>query len=140
VTIDCKWDTFIAQHAAALVVSNEFIHNEYPGADIPALMEQYRAHCAGWVIFTFGAGDVLFTLPGQSTIQRFTPYKVDVVDTLGAGDTFRAGIVYGLLKKMDILESVRFASALAGVACTRFPSVLVPPSLEEVEAMIGLQE
>ena len=66
----------------------------------------------------------------------FTPYEVDVVSTLGAGDTFKAGCVYGLLKEMNDNQIVSFASALAGVACTKFPLPLNPPSLDEIEALI----
>ena len=47
-------------------------------------------------IFTSGDGDVrLFTKSGEAT---FPVKKVKVVSTVGAGDNFNAGVVYGLLK------------------------------------------
>ena len=47
-------------------------------------------------IFTSGDGDVcLFTKSGEAT---FPVKKVNVVSTVGAGDNFNAGVVYGLLK------------------------------------------
>ena len=57
--------------------------------------------------------------------------------TLGAGDTFKAGCVYGLLHGMSDDELVRFASACSAVAISRFPIQLNPPTLEEVEKLIA---
>ena len=65
------------------------------------------------------------------------PFPVAVRSTLGAGDTFKAGCVYGLLRGMDDGELVRFASACAAVAISRFPLPLHPPTLNEVNALIG---
>jgi sugar/nucleoside kinase (ribokinase family) len=68
---------------------------------------------------------------------KFAPFHVKVVDTLAAGDTFRAGIVYGVLKEMRDDETVRFAAACAAVACTRFPSVRQPPEMEEIVKLMN---
>jgi sugar/nucleoside kinase (ribokinase family) len=59
------------------------------------------------------------------------------VDTLAAGDTFRAGVVYGILKGWSDLEIVRFASATAAVSCMRFPSVYEPPTLAEITDLMN---
>ncbi len=40
---------------------------------------------------------ILYGRKGSKT-NRFIPYKVQVKSTLGAGDTFRAGVVYGIFK------------------------------------------
>jgi len=42
---------------------------------------------------------------------------VEVVDTTGAGDVFRAGMIYGHLRGWDVIESARFASAAAALNC-----------------------
>ena len=65
------------------------------------------------------------------------PFDVEVRSTLGAGDTFKAGCVYGLLHGMSDEELVRFASACSGIAISRFPLPLNPPTLAEVEALIA---
>lgn len=135
VTIDAHWDSEIAQQARALVCSKEFLQREYPDADIDELFAQYLSVCRGLVIFTFGAREVLYASPGKVP-ERFKPYEIEVVDTLAAGDTFRAGVVYGILQGMSDRDVVRFSAACAGVACTRFPSVHVPPALNEIEALL----
>lgn len=56
--------------------------------------EKIKFYCPAF-IFTSGAGDVrLFASGGES---RFPVKKVDVVSTVGAGDNFNAGVVYGLI-------------------------------------------
>jgi len=136
VTIDSRFDTAITKGARAIVCSKEFLDREYPGIEPRDLLKQYQSNCSGLVIFTFGSRTVLFASAG-SPIQLFQPYSIKVVDTLAAGDTFRAGVVYGVLKGWSDLEVVRFASATAAVSCMRFPSVYEPPTLAEITALIN---
>ena len=65
------------------------------------------------------------------------PFSVTVRSTLGAGDTFKAGCVYGLLHGMPDEELVRFASACSAIAISRFPLPLNPPKPEEVRNLIA---
>jgi sugar/nucleoside kinase (ribokinase family) len=136
VTIDCHADDFIAQQARAIVCSREFLDREYPGADRLQLLRQYRAACQGLIILTYGAEEILYQSAGQAEPTTFKPYTVKVIDTLGAGDVFRAGVVYGVLQHMSDRDTVQFASACAAVSCTRFPSVYEPPTLAEVTRLI----
>jgi sugar/nucleoside kinase (ribokinase family) len=55
----------------------------------------------------------------QRQIVRAWPIKVDVIDGCGAGATFSAGFIYGYLRGMDLVASVRFATVAAAlkVAC-----------------------
>ena len=135
VTIDCKWDTDLAQEARVLICSKEFIQNNYAGADPAWLFEQYRQMCGGLLIFTFGSDGLWY---GTPKVRRKTvgAYAVPVADTLAAGDSFRAGVVYGLLNSLPDEELVRFAAATAAVVCTRFPSVAEPPTLSEIRALM----
>ncbi len=136
VTIDCHWDNAIAQHARAIICSREFLDREYPGSDYGQLLDKYRELCAGLIIFTFGGENTLFSSPTMGHPLTLKPFPINVVHTLAAGDTFRAGVVYGVLKGMQDDETVRFAAACAAVACTRFPSVYQPPEMDEIIQLI----
>ncbi len=63
-------------------------------------------------------------------------FEVDAVDTTGAGDVFRAGFIYALLRRWSTEDILRFANAAAAVSCTRLGALGGIPSLEEVEALV----
>ncbi len=136
VTIDCPFDGPIHGGAAATVVSREYRRQRYPGVSDEALFRSYAEASAGISVFTAGNQPILFGRAGAPP-ARFTPFQVDVLSTLGAGDTFRAGIVFGLLHGFDDARSVRFAAALAALACTRLPIADNVPSLGEVEGFLA---
>ena len=135
VTIDSPHDSILHKQAAVNVVSKECTSEHYVGMapeDIMALMQQ---ETDGLTIITQGGGDMLYARKGES-IRRMKPFPVEVRSTLGAGDTFKAGCVYGLLHGMSDDELVRFASACSGIAISRFPLPLNPPTLPEVQEML----
>ncbi len=90
----------------------------------------------GLVIITRGEKEILYGRKGQS-MKKMQPFSVEVKSTLGAGDTFKAGCIYGLLNNMSDDELVRFASACSAIAISRFPLPLNPPTIEEVEELLN---
>ena len=136
VTIDSPHDSFLHQHAAVNVVSGECLHNHYQGMDKEAVMAKLQETAEGLVIITSGGGEMLYGRKGEA-VKRMKPFPVEVRSTLGAGDTFKAGCVYALLQNMADDDLVRFASACSGIAISRFPLPLNPPTLAEVNALIA---
>jgi sulfofructose kinase len=59
-------------------------------------------------------------------------FTVTTVDDTGAGDVFRAGFIYGLLRSWAVPELLRFANAAAAASCTKLGAIPSVPSLEEV--------
>ena len=57
-------------------------------------------------------------------------------DTAGAGDSFRAGLIYGMLNGMGDRDAVRYAAAVAALVCSRFPGVIDSPTTGDVEALL----
>ena len=136
VTIDSPHDSLLHKLAAVNVVSKECVAEHYAGMAPEAIMEKMQQETDGLTIITQGGGDMLYARKGEE-IHRMKPFKVTVRSTLGAGDTFKAGCVYGLLHGMKDEELVRFASACSAVAISRFPLPLNPPRPEEVQVLIG---
>ena len=139
VTIDSPHDSPLHQHAAVNVVSKECTGQHYAGMQPEAVMERMMETAEGLTILTQGGGDMLYGRKGGA-IHQMKPFSVEVKSTLGAGDTFKAGCVYGLLHEMPDEDLVRFASACSAVAISRFPLPLYPPRLEEVQAVISAAE
>jgi sugar/nucleoside kinase (ribokinase family) len=134
VTIDCAPDSSLHRGAAATIVSAEFLRNHFPGSDQDGLIRRYAAEAEGLVIFTSGAEEVLYCR-GRGEIRSFRPYRVKPKSTLGAGDTFRGGVIHAVAAGMDDDAIVRFAAATAACVCQRFPMAFDPPGLEEITSL-----
>ena len=69
--------------------------------------EKIKFYCPEF-IFTSGDGDVkLFT---KNFVETFPVKKIEVVSTVGAGDNFNAGVVYGLLSVAAECETLSLLS------------------------------
>ncbi|NLG19483.1 MAG: carbohydrate kinase family protein [Fibrobacter sp.] len=134
VSIDSPPDSYITRNAAAMVISGEFIRNNYPTQDLESLLDSYTSLSDGLIIFTSGSKEILYGR-GNGSAGSVKPFSVDVKSTLGAGDTFRAGVLYGVLNNWDDRKTVRFAAATSACVCKRFPMALDPPGLDEITAL-----
>jgi len=134
VTIDCPFDGELHARSAANVISREYRRRHYPGVSDDALFRAY-AERGGLTVFTAGNQSISFGRPGR-TRQQFEPHQVPVKSTLGAGDAFRAGVVFGVRNGFEDRECIEFAAALAGLMCTRLPIADNVPSRGEVEALL----
>ena len=93
-----------------------------------------RQRHAGMLVVTLGARGALM-LAGDRVIRQ-PAFPVDVIDTTGAGDVFRAGFIYALLRG-DAPEGIlRFACAAAAVSCTRRGAIASVPDLDAVHALL----
>ncbi len=136
VIIDSCHDTFLHRHCAINVVSKECTNSkQYRNKSIEEIFELLTANTDGLVIITRGEKELLYGRKGHP-MKKVKPFTVEVKSTLGAGDTFKAGCIYGLLHTMPDDELVRFASACSAIAISRFPLPLNPPTLEEVESLL----
>ena len=136
VTIDSPHTSPLHRRAAVNVVSKECTGEHYVGMPAEAVMALMQRETDGLTIITRGSGEMLYARRGEA-VRRMKSFPVAVRSTLGAGDTFKAGCVYGLLRGMGDDDLVRFASACAAVAISRFPLPLNPPRLEEVRKLMG---
>jgi ribokinase len=62
--------------------------------------------------------------------------KFNVVNTTGAGDTFSAGLIRGLLEDWELKEAISFGQAAAYIKCARTGTAPAFPTLDEVEAAL----
>lgn len=76
---------------------------------------------------------------GDGEVKSLPAFDVQAVDTTAAGDAFNGGFIVGLMKGMNVIESVRFATAVAGISVTRHGAQTSMPTLNEVEQFISEQ-
>lgn len=140
VTIDSCHDTYLHQHCAINIVSKECTGLDiYKNKTLEELYELLTSTSDGLVIITRGEKDMLYGRKGQP-MKTMKPFTVEVKSTLGAGDTFKAGCIYGLLHEMQDDELVRFASACSALAISCFPLPLNPPTMDKVQVLLGQSE
>ena len=68
-------------------------------------------------------------------IFRDRIYEVEIVDRVGAGDSFTAGFLYGWLKEGDVEKGLRYGNAFAALKHT-LPGDFNWSTMEEVEALL----
>ncbi len=106
-------------------IGSEFVFDAmFPGAkekgleNCEAEVDAIRARGPKTVVFTFGEKGCIgkgveeeyFTLPA---------FKIDVVDTVGAGDVFHGAYAYAVTKGLSTKECARYASGTSAIKCTR---------------------
>jgi ribokinase len=64
-------------------------------------------------------------------------FKVDAIDTVGAGDCFNGAFAVSLLEGRSPAEAARFASAAAALSVTRRGAQASMPTREEVDAFLA---
>lgn len=69
---------------------------------------------------------------GLDTVDLVPSISIEAIDTVGAGDTFNAGLAFALSKGERLLDAVRFANAAAGLSTLAIGAQAGMPSEEEV--------
>jgi sugar/nucleoside kinase (ribokinase family) len=136
VTVDTPPDAEITRFAEVVIVSEEYASQAIGTVAWRELLATYTQRCQGLVILTRG-GDSAWYGRGSEPPSEHLPFPVEVRDTTGAGDSFRAGIIYGILKGLSVQSLIRVASAVAALVCQRAPGVLNSPSADEVSAFLA---
>ncbi|NNC92350.1 MAG: carbohydrate kinase family protein [Acidimicrobiia bacterium] len=138
VTVDVDPESEVARHAEVLIVSEEFAARTFGTFDPPEILTAYTGQCRGLVILTHGSNPFWYGRDGEQPKQH-TPFSAEVRDTAGAGDSFRAGIIYGMLQGWSDDRLLTTASAVAALVCERVPGVLNSPTEQELEAFLSRQ-
>ncbi len=116
------------------LVSRDLADSFAPGADPDELARLLVGTGSGAAVVTIGEGGAVWS--DGSSGGHVPGFKVEVVDSTGAGDVFHGAFIYGMLKGWGIGENILFANAAAALSCRLISGRLGIPKLEEVEKMI----
>jgi sugar/nucleoside kinase (ribokinase family) len=92
---------------------------------------------AALVCVTLGEDGCVAICNGEEV--RVPAFRVQAVDTTGAGDLFRAGLIARWLvepDQPDVGELLRYANAVAALNCRDVGAFSAAPRTEEVEALL----
>ncbi|MEM9952786.1 MAG: ribokinase [Chloroflexota bacterium] len=86
------------------------------------------------VIVTLGAEGAQWITTSDS--EHIPTHKVDVVDTVGAGDAFNAGLAVALAEGQSLTEAIEFANAVGALSVQKEGAVAGMPSRDAVEQLL----
>ena len=132
-------DAFL--NGAYLVTPNEVEAEALTGIAVSDLESADRAAKAFFdkgvqnVLITLGSRGVYINTEGHSEIVP--AYKVNAIDTTGAGDAFNGGLIVALAEGKSLRDAARFANALAALSVQRIGTTSSMPTEKEIAAFLA---
>lgn len=85
-----------------------------------------------FAILSDGPNGFVFGGP-ETPVRAYPPFPApSVIDTTGAGDLFRAGMLYGLDQGLALADCLRFAAAAGCLKCQYLGATTRVPTVEEI--------
>ncbi len=127
----------LAKEADFFVASEEFATDMGWDRTSEGFIKMAKELCAPVVTVTLGdRGSITWY---KNEVIEVPAFKVDVVDTTGAGDVFHGGYIYGILQGWDIKKTLQFASAVAAMKCREPGGRKGIPTLDEAMEFLHRQ-
>lgn len=82
-------------------------------------------------------GEAGVWLFGEGGPLHVPPFRVEVVNTLGAGDAFGAGFCLGLLRGWPMVRCLTYGAATGAIVVSRHSCSAAMPTREEVDRLIA---
>lgn len=114
--------------------SGPYIRQHYPGVDVRQHARRLQSISKGIVITTDGPG-LVHAIDPQGNGFTIQPPDVTAVDATGAGDAFRAGLLYGMLRGFELPRSLCWAVAAGSLKVKNLGAATTLPDFEEIEAL-----
>jgi sugar/nucleoside kinase (ribokinase family) len=145
-SFDTGWDprenwhreriTELLPHTDLFMPSEEEIRHIFAASSVQEALEQLPADRGGIVAVKQGSAGSCF-VDADGGRFRHAGFKVDPVDTTGAGDSFNAGMIFGFLHGRRGEELLAFANACGALATQRIGGASSVPSLSEVDRFMS---
>lgn len=130
------------EHLKMLLGISPAYGEEEPEKRLQDLTEQVRRetgieHVAVTVRRTVDAGNtVIYASCSDGRSFAVSPeYRIQIVDRVGSGDAFSAGMIYGFVRGLGVSQTVQFAAAANAMKHTIHDDISFA-SVEEIEALM----
>jgi fructokinase len=143
-SVTTRLDRLVAHADVVKVSAEDLTWLEPDAADLDDAARQWATRGPALVLLTDGGSPLRIARPGRPVLHRDPP-RIEVADTVGAGDSLAAGLLSGLLaagitdrpalEALDddrLLALVDDAALVAALNCTRVGAD--PPTRAEVDA------
>ena len=107
--------------------------------NIETAIKNIRALSNAAIVYKKGLeGSEVHILEPESKVIHADTFPVKVLNTLGAGDAFMSGLLYGLLKESDNwLQALSYGNACGAIVSSRHGCAPAMPTLAELEYFIN---
>jgi ribokinase len=105
------------------------------GTNVEESAKRLLAKGLGGVVLKRG-GDGAYVAVASGKAEWVKPFKVDAIDTVGAGDCFNGAFAVALLEGKDPWTAARFANAAAAISVTRKGAQASIPTRAEVDEFL----
>jgi len=130
-----KFDDPLLLLSTHVIASADAAREATGETDLRAALKKMGQHLDCFLAITDGPAGYYWLERGE--VRHAKAFKMDVVDTLGAGDVFHGAFTLRLAETKNEAEAMRFASAAAAIKCTRFGGTTGAATREEVEAFLA---
>lgn len=136
----CELSCEIMNNATHIIASRGFAEwfTGY-GAEVgpgDVLMKFYDMVKSPFVCITLGSEGAIGYEGNTGKIFHQKAFRVDVVDTTGAGDVFHGAFAFFLARGYSFREALRYSSACAAIKCRSVGGRRGIPSLDEVKSFV----
>jgi sugar/nucleoside kinase (ribokinase family) len=114
--------------------SGPYIRQSFPGVDVRQHARKLQSISKGIVITTDGPL-MVHALDAQGNAFTIQPPAMSAMDATGAGDAFRSGLLYGLLRGFDLPRSLSWGVAAGSLKVKNLGAATTLPDFKEIEAL-----
>jgi 5-dehydro-2-deoxygluconokinase len=122
-------------------VSDSQVSNAGIRGDLDAAIERVLAGGPDVLVVKRGARGASFVerAPGATppALVDVPGYPVEIYNTLGAGDAFAGGFIYGWVRGWGLYKAARLGNAAGAIVVTRHACANSMPTMEEVVEFVG---
>lgn len=123
----------IIRHCELIVGTEEELLAASHQSTVEAALEFLKTHTEGLIIQKRGEKGCLLHDPKQSETVVGMPFRVDVLNVLGAGDAFISGFLRGYLRGLPLEQCCTLANANGALVVTRHGCSPAMPYWEELQ-------
>lgn len=120
-----------------LVVADQYAFGFTKTTRAKQAITKLRDYCSGTIVVTEGIKGSTGLEAGKSEYVYQDAFKVENIDTTGAGDAYHTGYLYGLLKGFDLQTRMHYGAAAAAFKCTKPGARTGIPTLNQLKRFIN---
>ena len=118
-------------------ISHSQVNESRVEADVEQSVERLLARGPEVLFLKTGAEGCIIHYGGTKSAEIAAGYPVEIINTLGAGDAFASGLIYGFIQGWEWHQSARFGNACGAIVVTRHGCANFMPTVKEVEAFVS---